>query len=174
MMSQGSKRELWETTQPRYLKASKAEKQKILDEFTASSGYHRKYAVRILRHGYPRGQHKRRGKKPVWRGEVVVALEQIREIYGRICSKRLHPFLPEGIKILERCGEISLSAETKQLLLRMSRATIDRCLKPIRLKGREHGLSTTKPGTLLKKAIPIRTYTAVSYTHLTLPTNREV
>jgi hypothetical protein len=47
---------------PRYLKASKAEKQKILDEFIASTGYHRKYAIRILRHGYPRGQHKRRGK----------------------------------------------------------------------------------------------------------------
>lgn len=141
MMSQRSKRELWETIQPRYLKASKAEKQKILDEFIASSGYHRKYAIRILRHGYPRGQHKRRGKKPVYRGEVVVALEQIWEIYGRICSKRLHPFLPEG----------------KQLLLSMSRATIDRCLRPVRFK-LPHGLSTTKPGTLLKKAIAVRTF----------------
>lgn len=159
MMSQGSKRELWETTQPRYLKASKTEKQKILDEFTAATGYHRKYAIRILRHGYPRGQNKQKGKKPIYRGEVVVALEQIWEVYGRICSKRLHPFLPEGIKILERCGEIKLTPEVKQLLLRMSRATIDRCLKPIRSKGRGHGLSTTKPGTLLKKAIPIRTYT---------------
>ncbi len=103
MMSQRSKRELWETIQPRYLKASKAEKQKILDEFIASSGYHRKYAIRILRHGYPRGQQKRRGKKPVYRGEVVVALEQIWEIYGRICSKRLHSFLP-------KCSESDLRA----------------------------------------------------------------
>ena len=55
MMSQRSKRELWEMIQPRYLKASKVEKQKILDEFIASSGYHRKYAIRILRHGYPQG-----------------------------------------------------------------------------------------------------------------------
>jgi hypothetical protein len=157
MMSQRSKRELWETIQPRYLKASKADKHKILDEFIASSGYHRKYAIRILRHGYPRGQHKRKGKKPIYCGEVVVALEQIWEIYGRICSKRLHPFLPEGIKILERCGEISLSAETKQLLLRMSRATIDRCLRPVRSR-LSHGLSTTKPGTLLKKAITVRTF----------------
>ena len=157
MMSRRSKRELWETIQPRYLKASKAEKHKILDEFVASSGYHRKYAIRILKHGYPQGQYKRRGKKPIYRGEVVVALEQIWEIYGRICSKRLHPFLPEGIKILERCGEINLSAETKQLLLCMSRATIDRCLRPVRFQS-PHGLSTTKPGTLLKKAIPVRTF----------------
>jgi len=86
-----------------------------------------------------------------------VALEQIWEIYGRICSKRLHPFLPEGIKILERCGEMRLSPETKQLLLRMSRATMDRCLRPVRFQ-LPHGLSTTKPGTLLKKAIAVRTF----------------
>jgi hypothetical protein len=85
-------------------------------------------------------------------------LEQIWEIYGRICSKRLQPFLPEGVKVLERCGELSLSAETKTLLLSMSRATIDRCLQPVRVKT-PHGLSTTKPGSLLKQAIPIRTFT---------------
>jgi hypothetical protein len=66
--------------------------------------------------------------------------------------------LPEGVKVLERCGELSLAAETKTLLLSMSRATIDRVLQPVRLKTR-HGLSTTKPGSLLKHAIPIRTFT---------------
>ena len=157
MMSQRSKRELWETIQPRYLKTSKAEKQKILDEFIAVTGFHRKYAIRILRHGYPRGQYKKKGKRPIYRGEVVEVLEQIWEIYGRICSKRLHPFLPKGIRILERCHELSMSPETKQLLLSMSRATIDRCLRPVRFK-LPHGLSTTKPGTLLKKAIPVRTF----------------
>ena len=157
MMSQCSKRELWETIQPRYLKVSKAGKHKILDEFIASTGYHRKYAIRILKHGYSRSHGKKKGKKSVYRGEVVVVLEQVWEIYGRICSKRLHPFLPEGIRILERCHELSLSAETKQLLLSMSRSTIDRCLHPIRFRS-PHGLSTTKPGTLLKKAIPVRTF----------------
>ena len=110
MMSQQSKHELQAEIQPRYLKASKAEKQKILDEFTATTGYHRKYAVRILKRGYPHRHHKPKGRKAIYRGEVVRALEQIWEIYGRICSKRLHPYLPEGIKVLERCGEITLSA----------------------------------------------------------------
>lgn len=158
MMSQRSKRELWEAIQPRYLKASKVEKQKILDEFTAATGYHRKYAIRILRHGYPRRQHKRKGRTAIYRGEVVQALEVIWEIYGRICSKRLHPFLPEGIRILERCQELNITLEVKQLLLSMSRSTIDRCLKPVRFKDKLHGLSTTKPGTLLKKMIPVRTF----------------
>jgi hypothetical protein len=59
-------------------------------------------------------------------GEVVEVLVQIWEIYGRICSKGLHPYLPEGIKILERCGEIELSPETKELLFHISRYGIDR------------------------------------------------
>jgi len=125
MMSQRSKRELHAEVQARYLKASKAGKKKILDEFTASTGYHRKYAIRILKHGYRRRSSKPKGRKAIYRGEVVKALEQIWEIYGRICSKRLHPYFPEGIKVLERCGEIGLSPETKAALLRISRSTID-------------------------------------------------
>jgi hypothetical protein len=158
MMSQRSKRELLVEIQSRYLKAKKAEKQKILDEFTAATGYHRKYAVRLLKHGYPRRKGKPKGRKAIYRGEVVQALEQIWEIYGRICSKRLQPYLPEGIKVLERCDELRLSAETRELLLRISRSTIDRCLVPARFS-HPHGLSTTKPGSLLKKNIPVRTYT---------------
>jgi len=157
MMSQRSKRELLEVLRPRYLKASKAEKRKMLDEFTAVTGYHRKYAIRVLKHAAQRPRRRRKGRKAVYRGEVVRALEQIWEIYGRICSKRLHPFLPEAIRVLERCGEIQLSAETKQRLLEISPASIDRCLRPVRVRS-PHGLSTTKPGTLLKKAIAVRTF----------------
>lgn len=158
MMSQRSKRELFAEIQPRYLKASKTEKQTILDEFTASTGYHRKYAIRLLKHGYKRRPPKPKGRTAIYRGQVVKALEKIWEIYGRICSKRLHPYLPEGIKVLERCGQLTLSAKTKELLLRISRSSIDRCLAPARIN-KPRGLSTTKPGTLLKKNIPIRTFT---------------
>ena len=89
---------------------------------------------------------------------MVQALELIWEIYGRICSKRLQPFLPEAIKVLERCKEIELSKNTKELLLKISSASIDRCLRPIRIK-LSHGLSITKPGSLLKNMIPVRTFT---------------
>ena len=158
MMSQRSKRELLEEIRPRYLKAKKSKKKAMLDEFVAATGYHRKYAIRILKHGRPRRSGKKHGLPKIYQGEGVVALEQIWEICGRICSKRLHPFLPEMVKVLERCGELHLAPETKTLLLHMSRATIDRCLGPVRFE-HPHGLSTTKPGSLLKKAIPIRTYT---------------
>jgi hypothetical protein len=159
MMSQRSKRELLEEIRPRYRKAGKREKQRILDEFVTITGYHRKYAVRIMSHPGHQKHSRKPGRKKVYQGEVVVALEQIWEICGRICSKRLHPFLPEMIRVLERCGELYLPTHIQRLLLNMSRSTIDRCLASARRQEHPHGLSTTKPGTLLKKAIPVHTYT---------------
>ncbi len=148
-----------EAIRPRYLKANKPGKQQILDELIATTDYHRKYAIRVLKHRpKPKGL-KKPGRQKIYQGEVVQVLEQIWEICGRICSKRLQPFLPEMVAVLERCHELSLSEETKGLLLGMSRATIDRCLKKARFTHPQHGLSTTKPGTLLKQAIPIRTFT---------------
>jgi hypothetical protein len=159
MMSQRSKREMIEAIRPRYLKANKTGKQQILDELIATTGYHRKYAIRVLKHRpKPKGL-KKPGRQKIYQGEVVQVLEQIWEICGWICSKRLQPFLPEMVAVLERCHELSLSEETKGLLLGMSRATIDRCLKKARFTHPQRGLSTTKPGTLLKQAIPIRTFT---------------
>jgi hypothetical protein len=161
MMSLKSKNELVEVVRPRNLKASRFEKQKILDEFTSATGYHRKHAIRVLKNKVQAWNQLKGNPKTyrrLYHGEVVQALEQIWEIYGRICSKRLQPFLPEAIRVLERCQEIELSEETKELLLKISSASIDRCLRPVRLQTR-HGLSTTKPGSLLKNLIPIRTFT---------------
>ena len=159
MMSQRSKRELIEAIHPRYLKANRAGKTQILDEFIATTGYHRKYAIHVLKHGAKAKGIKKAGRRKTYQGEVVQALEQIWEIYGRICSKRLHPYMSEGIAVLERCHELSLAPEIKQMLLSMSRSTIDRCLKKARFSHPQHGLSTTKPGSLLKKNISIRTFT---------------
>lgn len=162
MMSLKSKRELLEVLRPRYLKANKVEKQKMLDEFTSATGYHRKHAIRVLKNQRQVQNHlnrKNKTYKTIYRGEVVQALEQIWEICGQICSKRLQPYLPEAIRVLERHKEIELSKETKDLLLKISAASIDRCLRPVRCKS-PHGLSTTKPGSLLKNLIPVQTFTA--------------
>jgi hypothetical protein len=162
MMSLKSKRELVEVVRPRYLKASKLEKQKMLDEFTSATGYHRKYAIRVLKNQRQvQNHHKGKTKtyKPIYGGEVVQVLEQIWEIYRQICSKRLQPMLPEAMKVLERCKEINITKDTKELLLKISSASIDRCLRPIRCKS-SRGLGTTKPGSLLKSLIPVQTFTA--------------
>src|SRR3972149_2726889 len=167
MMSLKSKRELLEVVRPRYLKANKLEKQKMLDEFTVATGYHRKHAIRVLKNQVQVQNHlkgKTKTYKTIYRGEVVQALEQIWEICGQICSKRLQPFLPEAIRVLERWQEIKLSKDTKELLslapparagVKISSASLDRCLRPIRIKS-PHGSSTTKPGSLLKKSIAVR------------------
>ncbi len=159
MISQRSKREMIAAIRPRYLKATKARKAQILDELIATTGYHRKSAIRVLQHGSKPKGLKKPGRRKIYQGEVVQALEEIWEICGRICSKRLQPFLPEMVTVLARCHELCLPAETQGLLLAMSPATIDRCLKKVRFTSPRHGLSTTKPGALLKQAIPIRTFT---------------
>ena len=158
-MNLKSKQELLEVVRPCYMKAGKVEKQKILDEFTRATGYPRKHAIRVLKNkAARRKRRKRTGYPSIYQGEVVQALEQIWEIYGHICSKRLQPYLPEAIRVFERCQELEFSAETKELLLKISSASIDRCLRPLRLTT-GHGLSTTKPGSLLKHLIPVHTFT---------------
>lgn len=157
-MTKASKRELVLAIRLRYMRASKAEKSRILDEFVATTGYHRKYAIWLLRHGpRPKPTTRRRGH-PIYGQAVKQALTQVWEISGRLCSRRLHPFLPELLEVLERQHELVLPTATKALLLRVSRATIDRLLKPARARQPRRGLSLTKPGPLLKKAIPIRTW----------------
>lgn len=157
MMSLRSKSELLEVTRPRYIKAIKAEKGKILDEFIASTGYHRKYAIKILKRGRKGKSGKKSGRRKIYQGEVVQALIQVWEICGRICSKRLKPFIPELLSVLERHHELGLAPEIKASLCQMSAATMDRCLRKERFN-HPHGISTTKPGTLLKNAIPVRTF----------------
>ena len=119
-MSLRSKKELLAAIQGRYLRAKKAGKQKILDEFIAATGYHRKYAIRIFNHQpKPKGL-KKQGRRKVYQGEVIQILTRIWEICGRICSKRLKPFLPEIVDVLERHNELHLTQDLRTLLLRMS------------------------------------------------------
>ncbi|MEN6580153.1 MAG: transposase, partial [Anaerolineaceae bacterium] len=116
-----------EVIRPRYLKATRKEKTQILDEFIAATGYHRKYAIRVLKHPPKSKGLKKPGKQRVYGDDVVQALTTIWEICGRICSKRLKPFIPEMLVVLERQRELILAEPIKTQLLTMSRATIDRC-----------------------------------------------
>ena len=155
-MSQQSRRELVETMRDKYPRAGRAEKTRMLDYLVEVTGFHRKHANRVLAHGYQQ-KRERRGRKRVYTGSVVSGLVTIWKICGRICGKRLQPFLPEMVAVLERHNELVLDEETKRLLLQMSAATIDRRLAAFRQQ-QGRGLSTTKPGTLLKQSIPVRTF----------------
>lgn len=155
-MSQHSKREIVQRLQPRYLKATRQEKTKILDEFVAVTGMHRKAAIRRLRQqNNPTKEH--RGRQKVYTGSMVSALVTIWRICGCICGKRLQPILADMVDALEWHQELKLDQATKALLLGVSSATIDRLLRPYKPQHRR-GQSTTKPGGLLKHQIPIRTF----------------
>ena len=79
------------------------------------------------------------------------------EVLGQIRSMRLHPYMSEGIKVLEHCGELQRAPEAESLLLQINHSSIDRCLTLVRFP-QPRGRSTTKPGSLLRKQIPIRTF----------------
>ena len=156
-MTRGSIREYIEAIQIRYLKANKKEKGLILDEVIKVTGYHRKAAVRLLRrHLQPRGQ--RRGRKRHYGDETVTVLRMLWEASDHLCSKRLKPFIGELIRVLRRHGELGIDTDVEAELSRMSPSTIDRLLRPWRRLGGYRPLTSTKPGTLLKKSIPIRTF----------------
>ena len=159
MMSIASRRELLAVVAPRYRAAEGQERTRILEEFLASTGYHRKYALSLLNHPMTKAA---RRKKRARRRQYVFAVQQALVTCWRaangICSKRLVPYLPELVRVLEEHGELHLEAPTKERLLALSPATADRLLQAERKQAKPHGLGTTKPGTLLKSAIPIRTF----------------
>jgi len=147
-----------EAVRGRYRGASKKLKTKILDEFVATTGLHRKVVIRLLNRRSSPARAKRPGRPPLYGLEVLMALKIAWEATDRLCSRRLHPFLPELVGILKREGELRVTEETEAQLSRMSASTIDRLLRRWRGTGVRRGLSTTKPGTLLKNAIAVRTF----------------
>jgi len=142
----------------RYLGASKEGKGKMLDEFTQVTGLHRKAAIRLLhRLSQPRAG-RQRGRPRKYGTGVAEALRVVWEASDRLCSKRLQPFLPEMMKVLRQHGEQRFDAATEGHLCQMSPSTIDRLLRHCRRVGGRRALSTTRPGSLLKRSIPIRTF----------------
>lgn len=155
----------------RYRRAKKKEKGQILNDFVADTGYNRAYAARLLRshgkrlHFRPgvlfegRVDAESRGKRAVEYGpEVQAALLSVWRTMDYLCGKRLAAILPEVVPRLVHFGELHASAAVCKKLMRVSAATIDRLLAPERKKMALKNRSRTKPGTLLKHQIPVRTF----------------
>ena len=171
MLTMEQKKAVTKELQDRYRKSSKKEKIVMLDELIQLTGYNRSYAGRVLRRkevlGYLNiaGQRvkylapgRKRKRQRFYDEQVLSALKQLWREADSICSKRLAPFLTEFIPVLERHGEIKLDPKVREKLLTISAATIDRLLADTRKKQQLKGRSTTRPGSLLKKNIPIRTF----------------
>ena len=159
-MTLKSRMEYTKAVAKRYLKAGgRKEKAKILDEFCATAAYSRKYAIDKLRKlNFKDMPPQRRKRKKLYSGEADAALIRIWEYYGCLCAERLHPFMREGIRKLEQFGNLGITDGVKKELLKMSRSTIGRrVMEHAERYGKGKGLSGTRPGSLLKKHIPIRT-----------------
>jgi hypothetical protein len=155
--TRGSIWEYAEAVRPRYRRAGKEERGRILDEFCATTGYHRKSAVRLLNRRVARSVGQR-GRTAVYGPAVTEALRQVWEASDRLCSKRLVAFLPELVPILEAHGELGLTSEVRTQLLALSAATIDRRLKAAHGQGvRRLSTHQTAAGQL-RKQIPVRTF----------------
>lgn len=155
----------------RYRKAGKKEKGRMLTEFIESTGYNRVYGARLLRLqgkrvlARPRvvaegdvGTSCKRERRREYGPEVAQVLTRVWETMDYICGKRLAAVLPEVVPRLVECGELDVEPGVYEKLVRASASTIDRLLAPQRRKYALKGKSRTKPGSLLKHQIPVRTF----------------
>jgi len=144
----------------RYARSDRAERGRILDEFVAVTGHHRKHAMRLVRRGGGRdddgsGRHRRR----VYDAAARAALVVMWEASDRVCGKRLRPLLPVLVDAMERHGHLDLTPEVRAGVLAMGAATIDRALRDVREKAGGSGTRRrAPPSAAVRRSVPVRTF----------------
>jgi len=154
-----TRKEIIEKYKTKYQKSTKKMKGQILTNVCDTTGYSRDRAARLLSEAksHIHKKHKcRRGRKIKYEANFVSTLKKIWTLLDFACGKRLKVGIKPIIEALERHNEMIFEKETKNKLLNISASSIDRLLKPIKNDLSFKGKSTTKPGSLLKKDIPVR------------------
>jgi hypothetical protein len=157
-ISMAARDELVAAVADRYARRDRGERGRILDEFAAVTGYHRKHAMRLLRAGQVNRRWGRRPGRRIYDNAVREALILVWEASDRICGKRLRPLLPILVEAMERHGHVQLAPEVRVRLLVMSAAAIDRALRDIR---RQAGTATRRrsaPSAAIRRSVPVRTF----------------
>jgi hypothetical protein len=151
-----ARRELVRAIGGRYRNGSRSEKARILDEFVAVTGYHRKYGIRVL-NGLSSETTSRRIRRPsVYDEAVREALVMLWEASDRVCGKRLKPLLGVLVPALERHGHLCLNEVVRTRLLSVSAATIDRVLK--RTRASQEGGRRRRAVPAVRRSVPVRTF----------------
>jgi hypothetical protein len=158
-MSLKSRKELVKKAKSRYLKTTKSDKSVILDELFQNTELNRNYLIQLLsaKTDLDFVNPINRKRKETYNADVVHYLKKIWSAFDYPCGQRLEPMMSEYISVLERFKEIILPDSVKEKLLKIKSATIDRRLEKFRMFRHKKVFSTTKPGSLLKKNIPIKT-----------------
>jgi hypothetical protein len=155
-MSCESRSEYIAVQKRRYRRAGKMYKTRLIDEVCEVCGYERKYAIKLL-NGALKASGGKRGRKSLYGDpELLKALKTIWLRSNLLCGKRLKQALPLWVRPYEKHFG-SLSPDCREKLLKISPAGIDRLLKPCKAQLQRRRNAGTKPGTLLKNQIPIRT-----------------
>jgi hypothetical protein len=143
----------------RYARSTKKQRGRSLDELCALTGWSRRRAIRALAQAIdPKPRPPRAPRARVYGPEILEPLRFVWATLNGPAGKRLAPFMTEIVAALERSGELKVDAEVRSKLCSISAATIDRLLLPERARLRVKGRSGTKPGSILKRQIPIRTF----------------
>jgi hypothetical protein len=154
-ISKQTKTELLGALRERYEQASKSDIAKILDEFVAVAGCHRKHAIRLLGRASPTTPAVPAVARRTYAEAVREALIVLWEAADRICGKRLKAILPSLVTALEQHGHLALAPSARERFLAASAATIDRLLASVRgtASGRRKRRIPTKPS----QQVPVRT-----------------
>lgn len=149
--------ELLAAVAARYQSGARADKTRIVDEFAAVTGFHRKHAMRLLRAGPADRRSASRPSRRLYDEAVREALIVLWEASDRICGKRLKALIPTLVPAMERHGHLDLASELRALLFAISAATIDRVLRPQRER---NGARTRRRGlpSAIRRSIPVRTF----------------
>lgn len=161
-MGNKAKREYLIAIRKRYQDAGRKTKKVILNEFCEVCGYNRKYAIRLLNKAATRFEgtlrRKRPGPKTRYHNPLILeVLQNLWRVMNLPCSRRLKAAIPIWLPYYEQHFNQPLSDYIKERLLTISHATIDRLMVPMRNKYNKLGFATTKPGSILKSHIPIKT-----------------
>lgn len=156
-ISMATRDELVVAVARRYALGNRMERGRILDEFAAVTGHHRKHAMRLLRAGMTSSNSGPRPARRLYGEAVRQVLIVIWEASDRICGKRLRPLVPILIEAMERHGHLDLAPEVRSGLLRMSAATMDRALRQARgpTGGRRR---RAPPSAAIRRSVAVRTF----------------
>ena len=156
-LSMATRKELITALSKRYKSANRSDKSRLLDEFIALTDYHRKHAIRILnKSGCDVKSTPKRN--PYYDSQVVEQLIVLWEASDRICSKRLKPMIPILLDAMERYGHLRVEPIIKDKLLDISAATIDRLLRPSRIKANDGNQRRRTSANAIQRVVPIRTF----------------
>ena len=157
-VSMATRDELVAAVVERYARSDRTERGRILDEFVAVTGHHRKHAMRLLRGSKAAGDRQGQRQGRIYDAAMHEALIVLWEASDRVCGKRLRPLLPVLVEAMERHGHLQLAPEVRTGVLAMSAATIDRALRAVKDPAGGKKRRRTPPSAAVRRSVPVRTF----------------